>query len=59
MPALSPTMTEGNIAKWNVKEGESFLAGDVLLEIETDKEMALRESKLVHGLVLSRKSEMI
>jgi pyruvate/2-oxoglutarate dehydrogenase complex dihydrolipoamide acyltransferase (E2) component len=30
-------MTEGNIAKWNVKEGESFLAGDVLLEIETDK----------------------
>jgi hypothetical protein len=37
MPALSPTMTEGNIAKWNVKEGEAFSAGDVLLEIETDK----------------------
>jgi hypothetical protein len=37
MPALSPTMTEGNIAKWAVKEGESFSAGDVLLEIETDK----------------------
>ena len=37
MPALSPTMTEGNIAKWNVKEGDSFVAGDVLLEIETDK----------------------
>ncbi|KAF7930772.1 hypothetical protein BELL_0632g00070 [Botrytis elliptica] len=37
MPALSPTMTEGNIAKWNVKEGDSFAAGDVLLEIETDK----------------------
>ncbi|PQE03012.1 biotin-requiring enzyme protein [Rutstroemia sp. NJR-2017a BVV2] len=37
MPALSPTMTEGNIAKWNVKEGDSFSAGDVLLEIETDK----------------------
>ena len=30
-------MTEGNIAKWNVKEGDSFSAGDVLLEIETDK----------------------
>jgi len=30
-------MTEGNIAKWAVKEGESFSAGDVLLEIETDK----------------------
>lgn len=37
MPALSPTMTEGNIAKWNIKEGDSFSAGDVLLEIETDK----------------------
>jgi hypothetical protein len=37
MPALSPTMTEGNIANWRIKEGESFTAGDVLLEIETDK----------------------
>lgn len=37
MPALSPTMTEGNIASWRIKEGESFTAGDVLLEIETDK----------------------
>lgn len=37
MPALSPTMTEGNIASWRIKEGESFSAGDVLLEIETDK----------------------
>jgi hypothetical protein len=37
MPALSPTMTEGNIANWRVEEGEKFAAGDVLLEIETDK----------------------
>ncbi|TWU73617.1 pyridoxine biosynthesis protein [Metarhizium rileyi] len=37
MPALSPTMTEGNIATWKVKEGQNFSAGDVLLEIETDK----------------------
>ncbi|KAH6620261.1 hypothetical protein C7974DRAFT_399318 [Boeremia exigua] len=37
MPALSPTMTEGNIANWKIKEGDSFSAGDVLLEIETDK----------------------
>jgi hypothetical protein len=37
MPALSPTMTEGNIASWRVKEGDSFTAGDVILEIETDK----------------------
>ncbi|ESK98313.1 dihydrolipoamide s-acetyltransferase (e2 component of pyruvate dehydrogenase complex) [Moniliophthora roreri MCA 2997] len=37
MPAMSPTMTEGGIAAWKKKEGESFSAGDVLLEIETDK----------------------
>lgn len=37
MPALSPTMTEGNIATWRIKEGDKFVAGDVLLEIETDK----------------------
>ena len=37
MPSMSPTMTEGNIASWKVKEGDSFSAGDVLLEIETDK----------------------
>jgi pyruvate/2-oxoglutarate dehydrogenase complex dihydrolipoamide acyltransferase (E2) component len=33
MPAMSPTMTEGGIASWKKKEGESFTAGDVLLEI--------------------------
>jgi pyruvate dehydrogenase E2 component (dihydrolipoamide acetyltransferase) len=37
MPAMSPTMSEGGIASWKKKEGESFSAGDVLLEIETDK----------------------
>lgn len=37
MPALSPTMTEGSIASWRVKEGDKYTAGDVLLEIETDK----------------------
>ncbi|GAA98692.1 uncharacterized protein L969DRAFT_68485 [Mixia osmundae IAM 14324] len=37
MPAMSPTMTEGGIASWKKKEGESFAPGDVLLEIETDK----------------------
>lgn len=37
MPAMSPTMTEGNISSWKVKEGDSFSQGDVLLEIETDK----------------------
>ncbi|KAJ3486501.1 hypothetical protein NLI96_g4204 [Meripilus lineatus] len=34
---MSPTMTEGGIAQWKKKEGEAFSAGDVLLEIETDK----------------------
>lgn len=37
MPAMSPTMTEGGIASWKKNEGDSFSAGDVLLEIETDK----------------------
>ena len=37
MPALSPTMTEGTLAKWLVKEGDSVNSGDVLAEIETDK----------------------
>ncbi|WP_048649421.1 biotin/lipoyl-containing protein, partial [Nitratireductor soli] len=37
MPALSPTMEEGNLAKWLVKEGDSVAPGDVIAEIETDK----------------------
>ena len=37
MPALSPTMSEGNLAKWHVKEGDTISAGDVIAEIETDK----------------------
>ncbi|KAF3434129.1 hypothetical protein FNV43_RR25232 [Rhamnella rubrinervis] len=37
MPALSPTMSQGNIAKWRKKEGDKIEVGDVLCEIETDK----------------------
>src|SRR3982750_3550884 len=37
MPALSPTMTEGKIAKWVKAEGDNVKAGDVIAEIETDK----------------------
>ena len=37
MPALSPTMTEGTLARWLKKEGEPIRAGDVIAEIETDK----------------------
>src|SRR6476469_6583836 len=37
MPALSPTMEEGTLAKWLVKEGDEVSSGDILAEIETDK----------------------
>ena len=37
MPALSPTMTEGKLAKWHVKEGDKVSSGQVICEIETDK----------------------
>ncbi|MBB3543682.1 pyruvate dehydrogenase complex dihydrolipoamide acetyltransferase [Rhizobium sp. BK399] len=37
MPALSPTMEEGNLAKWLVKEGDTVKSGDIIAEIETDK----------------------
>ncbi|MCZ2158234.1 pyruvate dehydrogenase complex dihydrolipoamide acetyltransferase [Bartonella sp. 220] len=37
MPALSPTMEEGNLSKWNVKVGDKVSSGDIIAEIETDK----------------------
>src|SRR5512138_1599822 len=37
MPALSPTMEKGNLAKWLKKEGDAIRSGDVIAEIETDK----------------------
>ena len=37
MPALSPTMEEGTLSKWLVKEGDTVTSGDILAEIETDK----------------------
>ena len=37
MPALSPTMTSGTLAKWLVKEGDNVKSGDIIAEIETDK----------------------
>jgi pyruvate/2-oxoglutarate dehydrogenase complex dihydrolipoamide acyltransferase (E2) component len=37
MPALSPTMERGNLAKWLKKEGDAVKSGDVIAEIETDK----------------------
>ena len=37
MPALSPTMEEGTLSKWLVKEGDAVTSGDLIAEIETDK----------------------
>jgi pyruvate dehydrogenase E2 component (dihydrolipoamide acetyltransferase) len=37
MPALSPTMSEGNLLSWTKKEGERVKVGDILCEIQTDK----------------------
>jgi len=52
MPALSPTMTEGTLARWLKKEGDEVRAGDVLAEIETDK--ATMEVEAVDEGVLSK-----
>ena len=52
MPALSPTMTEGNLARWLVKEGDEVHAGDVIAEIETDK--ATMEVEAVDDGVVGR-----
>ncbi len=52
MPALSPTMEKGNLAKWLKKEGDSIKSGDVLAEIETDK--ATMEVEAVDEGVLAK-----
>ena len=52
MPALSPTMEEGTLAKWLVKEGDSVSSGDLLAEIETDK--ATMEFEAVDEGVISK-----
>src|SRR5689334_596167 len=55
MPALSPTMEEGTVAKWLVKEGDDVKSGDILAEIETDKATmefeAVDEGKIAKILV--------
>ena len=52
MPALSPTMTEGKLAKWLVREGDNVRSGDVIAEIETDK--AVMEVEALDDGVLAR-----
>ncbi|QLC26201.1 pyruvate dehydrogenase complex dihydrolipoamide acetyltransferase [Parasphingopyxis algicola] len=52
MPALSPTMEEGTLAKWLVKEGDEIVSGDIMAEIETDK--ATMEFEAVDEGVLAK-----
>ena len=57
MPALSPTMQEGKLIRWLVKEGDEINAGDLIAEIETDKATmeleAVDEGKITLSLALS------
>jgi len=52
MPALSPTMTEGTLSKWTVKQGDKINSGDVIAEIETDK--ATMEVEAVDSGIMAR-----
>lgn len=52
MPALSPTMTEGTLARWLKREGDRIAAGDLIAEIETDK--ATMEVEAVDEGILGR-----
>jgi pyruvate dehydrogenase E1 component beta subunit len=60
MPALSPTMEEGKLSKWLVKEGDTVKPGDVLAEIETDKatmEVEIVDSGKVEKLLIAEGTE--
>ena len=60
MPALSPTMEEGTLAKWHVKEGDNVSSGDILAEIETDKatmEFEAVEEGVIGKIVIAEGTE--
>ena len=60
MPALSPTMEEGTLAKWLVKEGDTVASGDILAEIETDKatmEFEAVDEGVIGKILISEGSE--
>ncbi len=62
MPALSPTMEEGKLAKWLVKEGDNVAAGDLLAEIETDKavmEFEAVEDGIIGKLLVAEGAEAV
>ena len=66
MPALSPTMETGKLAKWHVKEGDEIAPGDVIAEIETDKAVmeveAIEEGRIgklyiAEGMMMCRSTQ--
>ena len=62
LPAMSPTMTEGNVAKWTVKEGDKLSPGDIIAEIETDKatmELETDEDGVMGKILVAEGSEGI
>ncbi|MEM1275964.1 MAG: pyruvate dehydrogenase complex dihydrolipoamide acetyltransferase [Pseudomonadota bacterium] len=62
MPALSPTMEEGNLAKWLVKEGDTVSSGDLIAEIETDKatmEVEAVDEGIIGKLLIAEGTEAV
>ena len=62
MPALSPTMTEGNLLKWHKKEGDKVKSGEVIAEIETDKavmEVESADSGTIGKIVVPEKTKSV
>ena len=60
MPALSPTMEEGTLAKWHVKKGDKVSSGDVIAEIETDKatmEVEAVDEGVIEDILVAEGSE--
>jgi len=61
MPQLSPTMTEGRLAKWNVKVGDKISAGDIIAEVETDKatmEVETADDGILHAILQDAGSDI-
>lgn len=62
MPALSPTMTEGNLVKWVKKEGDKIKSGDIIAEIETDKatmELEASNNGILGKIIMPEGSEAV
>ena len=62
MPRLSPTMEEGKLAKWHVKEGDAVRSGDVVAEVETDKatmEVEAAEDGVIGKLLLAEGTDHV